>query len=129
MPERKLALERALIIGPPEMFWMVSEKMGIHGLISAYGMTETNLVGTANALDDPREVRYNTVGRPVAGAELEIRDPDDLTVLGREEEGEIFLRVPHPMLGYFDEPEQTAEVLDAERLVPDRRPRGDPRRR
>ena len=114
LPERTLALERALIIGPPEMFWMVSEKMGIHGLISAYGMTETNLVGTANALDDPREVRYNTVGRPVASAELEIRDPDDLTVLGREEEGEIFLRVPYPMLGYFDEPEQTAEVLDAD---------------
>jgi acyl-CoA synthetase (AMP-forming)/AMP-acid ligase II len=114
LPQRRLALERAMIIGPPEMFWMVSEKLGIPGLISGYGMTETNLVGTANGLDDPQEVRFNTVGRPVEGVELEIRDPDDLTVLPPGDEGEIFLRVPQPMLGYFEEPELTAEVLDAD---------------
>src|SRR5581483_8658347 len=38
----------------------------------------------------------------------------DGSLLGNEEEGEIFLRVPYPMLGYLDEPPLTADVLDAD---------------
>jgi fatty-acyl-CoA synthase len=111
LAQRKLKLERAMIIGPPEIYWQVQERMGIRTLVHAYGMTETHLSGTANAPEDPQEVRFNTVGRAVPGVELEIRDPDDGRVLAQEEEGEIFLRVPYPMLGYLDDPEQTAEVL------------------
>jgi acyl-CoA synthetase (AMP-forming)/AMP-acid ligase II len=59
-------------------------------------------------------VRYNTNGRPNPDVEVEIRDPDDGTLLGAEEPGEIFLRVPHPMSGYLGEPQLTADVLGAD---------------
>lgn len=113
-PQRKLSLERGMVVAPPEMYWQVYEKMGIEGLISGYCMTETHLYGTNTTLDDPREVRFNTNGRPNPGVDVEIRDPDDGTLLGRGDEGEIFLRVPYPMLGYLDEPQLTADVLSAD---------------
>ncbi len=111
LPQRKLVIERALVIAPPELFVVVRDKLGIHGLTSGYGMTETHMFGTACSLDDPDEVRFNTNGRPNPGVEVEIRDPDDGTLLGPGEAGEIYLRTPYPMLGYFDEPALTADVL------------------
>lgn len=112
-PGRRLALERMFIIAGPEIFRMVKERTGIDALVSGYGMTESHLYGTYTTLDDPESLRFNTNGRAVRGVELEIRDPDDgLTVLGPGEEGEIFMRVEHPMLGYLGEPELTREVLD-----------------
>jgi acyl-CoA synthetase (AMP-forming)/AMP-acid ligase II len=114
LPQRKLVVERGMVVAPPEIYWMVYEKLGIEGLISGYCMTETHLYGTNTTLDDPREVRFNTNGRPNPGVDLEIRDPEDGTALGIDEDGEIFLRVPYPMLGYLDEPQMTAGVLDAD---------------
>ncbi len=112
-PQRRLTLERMFIIAGPEIFRMVKERTGIDALVSGYGMTESHLYGTYTTLDDPEVLRFNTNGRAVAGVEVEIRDPDDgVTVLGPDEEGEIFLKVEHPMLGYLDEPELTREVLD-----------------
>ena len=100
-------------MAPPELLWSVYEKMGIEGLVTGYCMTETHLYGTNTTLADSREVRYNTNGRPNPDVEVEIRDPDDGTLLGVDEPGEIFMRVPHPMRGYIGEPQLTADVLDA----------------
>jgi len=109
---QRLKIERGLIIGPPETFRMVRDKMGIQGLVSAYSSSETQLVGTASSLSDPEEARFNTNGRPSRGVEVEIRDPDTGALLGVGEEGEIFMKVPYPMLGYLNDPVRTAEVLD-----------------
>jgi acyl-CoA synthetase (AMP-forming)/AMP-acid ligase II len=111
LPERKLKVERAFVMAPPELLWTIYEKMGIEGLVTGYCMTETHLYGTNTTLADSREVRYNTNGRPNPDVDVEIRDPDDGTVLGCEEPGEIFMRVPHPMIGYLGEPQLTADVL------------------
>jgi acyl-CoA synthetase (AMP-forming)/AMP-acid ligase II len=114
LPQRRLSLDRALLLAPPDLFRNVQERMGIDGLLSGYGMTETHLLGTHSSLNDSMEARFNTNGRPALGVELQIRDPDDGTLLGPDEAGEIFLRVPYPMMGYLDEPELTAEVLDSD---------------
>lgn len=115
MPQRKLSIKRAFAICPSDVQALIREKMGITGLVSGYCMTETHLYGTNTALDDGIEVCSNTNGRPNPGVEVEIRDPDDATtVLPVGEDGEIFLRVPHPMLGYIGDPKQTAEVLSPE---------------
>jgi acyl-CoA synthetase (AMP-forming)/AMP-acid ligase II len=113
LPQRKLAVERVLPIAPPDLFWAIKEKLGIDGLVSGYGMTETHMLGTYSSLaDDPIEVRFNTNGKPTFGVKVEIRDPDDgETVLGAADEGEIWMHVPHPMLGYLGEPGLTREVL------------------
>ncbi len=51
---------------------------------------------------------------PNPDVDVEIRDPESGMPLRAGQEGEIFLRVPHPMLGYLEEPQLTAEVLGAD---------------
>jgi long-chain acyl-CoA synthetase len=67
-----------------------------------YGLTEACTVITVN---DLRPFRATTVGKPVDGVEIELRDVDGEGV------GEVYARGPTIMRGYLDEPELTAETL------------------
>ncbi len=67
-----------------------------------YGLTEA---GTVLAVNDLKPFRADSVGRPVPGVEVEIRNPNDEGV------GEVWVRGPVVMAGYLDEPELTAEAL------------------
>lgn len=67
-----------------------------------YGLTEACAVLTVNDLSP---FRANTVGRPVAGVAIEVRQPDSTGV------GEVYARGRTIMAGYVDAPELTAEVL------------------
>jgi fatty-acyl-CoA synthase len=77
----------------------------------AYGMTETSPVSTQTRADDSLERRVSTVGRVHPHVEVKIVDPEtDLPVpLGTP--GEFCTRGYSVMLGYWNEPEKTAEVL------------------
>ena len=78
-------------------------------LIEAYGLTETSPAATINPLDLPR---YNgSIGLPIPSTELMLRDDDGREVpLGQP--GEICVRGPQVMKGYWQHPEETAKVLD-----------------
>jgi long-chain acyl-CoA synthetase len=67
-----------------------------------YGLTEACTVITVN---DLRPFRSTTVGKPVEGVEIELRDMDDEGV------GEVYARGPTIMRGYLNEPELTADTL------------------
>ncbi len=71
-------------------------------VVIGYGLTEACTVATVN---DVRPLRADSVGRPLAGVELRIADPDGQGV------GEVVLRGPMVMQGYLDDPELTAETL------------------
>jgi long-chain acyl-CoA synthetase len=78
-------------------------------LIEAYGLTETSPAATINPLDLPA---YNgSIGLPIPSTEATLRDD-----AGREvalgEPGEICIRGPQVMQGYWQHPEETAKVLD-----------------
>ncbi len=78
-------------------------------LIEAYGLTETSPAATINPLDLPA---YNgSIGLPVPSTELELRDDAGKAVpLGQP--GEICIRGPQVMAGYWQRPDETAKVID-----------------
>ncbi|HSH68868.1 MAG TPA: AMP-binding protein, partial [Deferrisomatales bacterium] len=80
-------------------------------LLEAYGLTETSPAATINPLDLER---YNgTIGLPLPSTEVEIRD-DTGAPLPLGEVGEICIRGPQVMKGYWQRPEETALVLGAD---------------
>lgn len=78
-------------------------------LAEGYGLTETSGLGTFNPLFGTRKV--GSVGIAAPGFEVKIIDPDGAP-LPADEVGEVVLRGPAVMLGYWKKPEATAEVLD-----------------
>jgi long-chain acyl-CoA synthetase len=79
-------------------------------LIEAYGLTETSPAATMNPLDLPE---YNgAIGLPIPSTDLVLRDDAGHDVaLGQP--GEICIKGPQVMAGYWQRPEETAKVLDA----------------
>jgi acyl-CoA synthetase (AMP-forming)/AMP-acid ligase II len=82
-------------------------------LATMYGATETAPLVTAvrhleRRLETPRA---RTCGRPLIGVEARIVDPGNRTPLAAGEVGEVAVRGPNVMLGYWNKPEQTDDVL------------------
>ncbi|HRY18858.1 MAG TPA: AMP-binding protein [Candidatus Competibacteraceae bacterium] len=79
-------------------------------LIEAYGLTETSPAACINPLTLPA---YNgSIGLPVSSTELSIRDDEDREMgTGPDQIGEICLRGPQVMRGYWQRPEETAKVM------------------
>jgi fatty-acyl-CoA synthase len=76
-----------------------------------YGMTETSPVSTQTRKDDSLELRTSTVGRAHPHVEVLVADPDTGLPVDTGTAGELCTRGYSVMIGYWDEPERTAEVL------------------
>lgn len=75
--------------------------IGIH-LVQGYGLTETSPVIAA---ENDTSVRYGSVGKAMGSLNIKIQNKD------KEGMGEILIKGPNVMLGYYNEPELTKEVL------------------
>ncbi len=82
-----------------------------------YGMTETSPVSTQTRRDDDLDRRTSTVGRVMPHVEVKLVDPATGLVVPRGEPGELCTRGYSVMLGYWDEPEKTAEAIDQARWM------------
>lgn len=80
-------------------------------VVEGYGLTETSAVGTFNPIDGVR--KPGSVGPAVPQMEVRVVDLDGAPVTAGED-GEVCLRGPAIMAGYWNRPEATAEVLDAD---------------
>jgi fatty-acyl-CoA synthase len=97
---------------PVEVMRKVIERMHMDEVTICYGMTETSPVSTQTGADDPLERRVSTVGRVHPHVEVKIADPIDGRVVERGEPGELLTRGYSVMLGYWNDPERTAEAID-----------------
>ncbi len=102
---------------PVEVMKRVIEQMHMAEVSICYGMTETSPVSAQTRADDDLEHRTGTVGRALPHIELKVVDPVTGTTVPRGTPGELCTRGYSVMLGYWDEPERTAEVVDAARWM------------
>lgn len=81
-------------------------------VMTSYGLTEASPATHSNPVYDPRQIKVETIGLPVHDTEQKIVDIETGTIeRGIGEEGELILRGPQVMQGYWKAPEATAEAL------------------
>src|SRR4051812_27482595 len=102
---------------PVEVMKRVIAEMNMEDVTICYGMTETSPVSTQTGADDSIEKRVSTTGRVHPHVEVKVVDPETGAVLPRGEPGEFCTRGYSVMLGYWDEPERTAEAIDRGRWM------------
>jgi fatty-acyl-CoA synthase len=102
---------------PVEVMKQVIERMGMTEVSICYGMTETSPVSTQTRADDSIQRRVATVGRAGPHIEVKVIDPATGLTVPRGTPGELCTRGYCVMLGYWDEPAKTAEVIDAARWM------------
>ncbi len=102
---------------PVEVMKRVVSEMHMTEVTICYGMTETSPVSTQTTADDDMDRRVSTVGRVGPHLEVKVIDPESGLVLPRGVPGELCTRGYSVMLGYWDEPQKTADVIDAARWM------------
>lgn len=100
---------------PRKVYQEVQERTGMR-IIEGYGMTETAPIISA---DQPWAHKVGTVGRPLAGVEVQVRkirceNGSQSTQSPADPEGELYVRGPLVMKGYYRKPEETAAVIGAD---------------
>ena len=99
---------------PIEVMNHVISDMNMRDVAICYGMTETSPVSTMTRQGDTLQHRTETVGRTMPHLESKIVDPVSGEVVDRGEIGELCTRGYAVMAGYWNQPEKTAEAIDAE---------------
>jgi fatty-acyl-CoA synthase len=102
---------------PVEVMKRVVAEMHMEQVSICYGMTETSPVSLQTRMDDDLEHRTGTVGRVLPHIEVKVVDPVTGVTLPRGEAGELRTRGYSVMLGYWEEPEKTAEAIDPGRWM------------
>jgi fatty-acyl-CoA synthase len=102
---------------PVEVMKRVVNEMNMAEVAICYGMTETSPVSTMTRVDDDLARRTETVGRTMPHLESKVVDPVTGLTVPRGEAGELCTRGYAVMLGYWQEPDKTAEAIDAARWM------------
>jgi len=111
------SLRTGIMAGSPcpiEVMRRVIDEMNMSQVTIAYGQTETSPVSTQTRTTDSVEARVTTVGQVLPHVEAKIVDPETGETVERGTEGEYCTRGFHVMNGYWNDPEKTAEAIDAD---------------
>mgnify|MGYP001403954065 CR=1 FL=1 len=112
MSSLRLAVTGAAPI-PVELVKRMHDTLGFETVVTGYGLTEAHGIATMCRHDDDPETIANTDGRAIPDIEVLVVD-DDGNEVPRGEPGEVVIRGYNVMSGYFEDPEQTAEAIDAD---------------
>ena len=96
---------------PMEVMRRCIRDMHLEEITIGYGMTETSPVSTQTRIGDSMDKQVGTVGRPHPHVEIKIIDAEG-RIVPSGVTGELCTRGYPVMLGYWDEPERTAEAID-----------------
>ena len=99
---------------PVEVMKQCVDRMHMRDVTICYGMTETSPVSTQTLPDDSLHHRTATVGRVHPHVEIRVADPDTGETVERGETGEFCTRGYSVMQGYWNDPERTADAIDAD---------------
>jgi fatty-acyl-CoA synthase len=102
---------------PVEVMKQVIERMSMTEVGICYGMTETSPVSTQTRADDSLDRRVSTVGRVGPHLEVKVIDPETGRTVPRGNPGELCTRGYSVMIGYWNQPDKTAEAVDAARWM------------
>jgi long-chain acyl-CoA synthetase len=91
----------------PALFRRFEEKFGI-AILEGYGLTEGTCASTLNPFWGPRKI--GSIGIPLRGQEVVVLDDQD-RVAAANQRGEVCVRGPNVMRGYYNRPDATAETL------------------
>ena len=95
---------------PGEVKRLFVEKTGCSNIAEGYGMTETSPVVAFNPAKGV--IKLGSVGMPVPGTTIKIIDRDDgVSVLSVGQKGEVCVSGPQVMKGYYNKPDDTAEIF------------------
>ncbi|MEI7754205.1 MAG: FadD3 family acyl-CoA ligase [Actinomycetota bacterium] len=108
----RLAVTGAATV-PVELIRRMREELKFETVVTGYGLTETTGIVTMCRHDDPIETIANTAGRAIPDVEVRLVDEDGNDVAVGEA-GEVWVRGYNVMLGYFGNPEATAETVNAD---------------
>ena len=98
---------------PTQLVIDIREQLGFETVVTGYGLTETHGVSTMCRHDDAPEVIAKTVGRALPGVEVRVVDESG-NALAVGEQGEVVVRGYNLMKGYYDDPDATADAVDAD---------------
>ena len=93
---------------PVEVLRSFDRKYNV-AILEGYGLSETSPAASFNRLDRPR--KPGSIGLPLPGVELKLVDDAGATIDGAHVPGEIWVRGPNVMKGYYKKPEATAESI------------------
>ncbi|HST63152.1 MAG TPA: class I adenylate-forming enzyme family protein [Longimicrobium sp.] len=108
-------LRTGVVAGAPvsdELVHRIQREL-VPGIRVGYGMTETGNLVSVNTPEDPQGKQVATVGRPLPEVEVRVIDVDG-SVLPVESVGEVAVRGPGVMRGYYRQPGETAQVFTAD---------------
>jgi fatty-acyl-CoA synthase len=111
------SLRTGIMAGAPcpiEVIGQVRTRMHLEQLTIGCGMTETAPIATQIRLDDPDDKRVSTVGRAHPHVEVKIIDPSTGATVPRGVPGEQCTRGYNVMIGYWNDPEATANAIDGD---------------
>ncbi|MGH9026770.1 MAG: FadD3 family acyl-CoA ligase [Acidimicrobiia bacterium] len=108
----RLAVTGAAVI-PVELILRMRDELSFETIITGYGLTEATAIATMCRHDDDPETIATTSGRAIPGVEVRVVDGSGHE-LPRGQPGEIVVRGYNVMQGYLDDPEATAEAIDAD---------------
>ncbi len=96
----------------PDVCRQVEDRMGMKAMMIGYGQTESSTGIACTPYESTIEARANTVGLALPGVEVRIVELKSCRDVAVGEQGELWARGDNVMLGYYKNPEATAETVD-----------------